>query len=597
MTKKQKTAILHLFNKALLEGKKQDKYYIHKLLKFGVICSPYSDLEVVYQYVNEKKFNPNATFYKTIEDVMSKTRFELFIDQILHYYSTYGTDYKEKPFIINDTPIDISQTFFIDTILKEEVVERCQDMLYSGIALSQETIENCMIILEDNFEIERIKNKEALCIICAKNETYPQNAEDIVRVLVYKATGRTLLIKDKETLNLISHASLNDIIIPIELVEKLSEVFYRFKDIFITFKDNPKNRRTINKIRKLAKKNHKPFVPTLWSNVLSENKDISLIENKLDELNNFRKISLLNTILQNIYNNTKIKPYVIRNGKLWIEISDSNTTSPFLVLQNILETPIEKIKESKLTYLQKVFDVIYQSLIRSIEKNKCEIFLPENLVVLAPTSEKNFMGEIPIYSYVELKNDAIIGINWKGKEGANDLDISMIDSHGNKTGWNSNFYDIKKSFVYSGDMTSANPEATELLYRKEESDVEGIVKVNPYNSKENAKYKVFFAQESISKLNSNYMVNPENIIYQYDDTISTEKILGVFADNKFIFCNFKLENKRISEQSITDLQMIYLKQIHKHLLTLEQILTDAGFTVTKTKDCILSKDTVLKCLY
>ena len=111
-------------------------------------------------------------------------------------------------------------------------------------------------------------------------------------------------------------------------------------------------------------------------------KNIFLIENKLDELNNFKKISLLNTILQNIYNDTKIKPYVIRNGKLWIEISNSNTTSPFLVLQNILETPIEKIEESKLIYLQKVFDAIYLSLIRSIEKNKCEIFLPENLVVL-----------------------------------------------------------------------------------------------------------------------------------------------------------------------------------------------------------------------
>jgi len=146
-------------------------------------------------------------------------------------------------------------------------------------------------------------------------------------------------------------------------------------------------------------------------------------------------------------------------------------------------------------------------------------------------------------------------------------------------------------------MTTANPEATELLYRKEESDVEGIIKVNPFNSRPEAKYKVFFALEPISKMKKNYMVHPENIIYQYDDTISEEKILGVFADNKFIFCNFRAQNRRVSERSITDLQLDYLKRTHGRLLTLEKILTDAGFTISKSKDCVLSKDNVLQCLY
>jgi len=583
MNKSQKLAILHLFNKALLEDKKYNEYYINELLRFGVVCSPYADFEVVWQYIETKKFNPNTTFYKTIEDVTGKTRLELFIDQICHYYTTYGTDFQAKPFIVNDTPIELSQTFFIDTISEKEAVERCQNMLYSGIALSQDTIEKILTVLEGNFEIDRIKNKEAMCVICVKNEIYPKNAEDIVRVLVYKATEKTLLIKDKETLKKIFGSNT---IIPIELAEKLSEVFYRFKYIFISFKHNPLNKRTVNKIRKLAKKNHKPFVPTFWSNILLEQKDFSEIEKKVEELNNFKKISILNTILQTIFNDTKIQPYLIRNGKLWV--ADQSK---------------EKVKRKKPlplqlhNYLQKVFDIIYQSLIRSVAKNKCEISLPDNLVVLAPTSEKNFMGEIPIYSYVELKSDAIIGIYWRGEDGANDLDLSMIDRTGYKIGWNRDYYDEKKSFVYSGDMTSADPEAAEILYRKNESDVEGIVKVNPYRSKENSKYKVFFAQEEIPKLEKNYMVNPENIIYQYNDTISEEKILGVFADNKFIFCNFRLVNKRVSEKSITDLQLIYLKNIHGHLLTLEQILTDAGFTVTKSKDCILSKDTVIKCLY
>ena len=574
--KKRKLAILHLFNKALLEKTKNNDYYIKELLKTGIICSPYADFEVVYQYVKEKKFNPNTTFYKTIEDVTDKTRFELLIDQLVHYCSTYGTDFLGKPFIVNDMPVDISQTFFIDTISEEEAVERCQDMLYSGIALSQDTIEKILTVLNENFDIDRIKNKEALCLICVRKEMYPRSAEEIVRVLVYKATGKTLLIKDKQTLRGVTESS---VIIPVELAEQLSEVFHRFKDIFISFKNNPLNKRTVNKIRKLAKTHHKPFVPAFWSTVLSGPKDFLTIEKKLGELNNFRKIGLLNAILQTIHNDTNVKPYIIRNGRLWIE------------------TPVGSVEEKRFTYLQQLFDLIYQSLICSLAKNKCEIALPEQLTVLAPASEKSFMGEIPLYSYVALHDDAVIGINWKGKDGADDLDISMINLDGFKIGWNRDYYDDKKSFVYSGDMTSANPEATELLYRKEESDAEGIVKVNPYRSAKDARYKVFFAQEPINRVDINYMVNPENIIYQYDDTISEEKILGIFADNKFIFCNFRLQPKRVSEQSITDLQLQYLKRVHGHLLTLEQVLNDAGFIVTKSKDCILSRDSILKCLY
>jgi len=150
-------------------------------------------------------------------------------------------------------------------------------------------------------------------------------------------------------------------------------------------------------------------------------------------------------------------------------------------------------------------------------------------------------------------------------------------------------------------MTTANPEATELLYRKQESDFEGVVRVNPYCGAINAKYKVFFAQEEITKFTDrktrNYMVQPENIIYQYDNIISEEQILGVFAVNKFIFCNFRMKNQPVSDRSITDLQLTYLKKVHPHLLTLEQILIDAGFTITKTNDCVLSKDTVINCFY
>jgi hypothetical protein len=72
MNKTQKLAILNLFNKALLEDKKYNEYYINELLRFRVVCSPCADFEVVWQYIETKKFNPNTIYSYKIE----RLRFE-----------------------------------------------------------------------------------------------------------------------------------------------------------------------------------------------------------------------------------------------------------------------------------------------------------------------------------------------------------------------------------------------------------------------------------------------------------------------------------------------------------------------------------------
>ena len=51
--KKRKIAVWHLFYKTLPEQTKVDGNYIRELLEIGVICTPYSDFEVVYQHVKD----------------------------------------------------------------------------------------------------------------------------------------------------------------------------------------------------------------------------------------------------------------------------------------------------------------------------------------------------------------------------------------------------------------------------------------------------------------------------------------------------------------------------------------------------------------
>ena len=59
--------------------------------------------------------------------------------------------------------------------------------------------------------------------------------------------------------------------------------------------------------------------------------------------------------------------------------------------------------------------------------------LPSGLGITLPTSEKNFIGTLPIGSYIDVQpeDNLIVGIYWKGEDGARDLDLSFTDIDGN----------------------------------------------------------------------------------------------------------------------------------------------------------------------
>ena len=62
--------------------------------KYGWIVHPDCCTKTVLDWVKaEAKTNYNKTFYAKWQDITSKTRFELLVDQLLHYASTYGTDF------------------------------------------------------------------------------------------------------------------------------------------------------------------------------------------------------------------------------------------------------------------------------------------------------------------------------------------------------------------------------------------------------------------------------------------------------------------------------------------------------------------------
>jgi hypothetical protein len=89
----------------------------------------------------------------------------------------------------------------------------------------------------------------------------------------------------------------------------------------------------------------------------------------------------------------------------------------------------------------------------------------------------------------------------------------MTDIRGNKIGWNSAYYNMDNSVVYSGDMTNADPEATEILYYQK-TGPQGFININRYNGSDGSKYKLFVANEGVNTtIRKNYMVDPTHITF------------------------------------------------------------------------------------
>jgi len=252
-------------------------------LKRGYLVTPAACTKDLENWLHSQRdININTTFYKNWQDIISKDRLELFVDQILHYMSTYGTNHQGTAYIPNDDPIDIPLEKYkvIEALSNEEIIERCESLISSGMALDKDTIEAVLYIfkeLDHKVDIDIVKNKEVRLRLFSLNNMLPTDPTEMVRLLVYRVTDRTLLIKDKATIAHINLAcgstcpdkstNVSNIIKEFG-IEKLSSVFFRFKPIFLALKKNPLNKTVINKLRKAANKHHRPMTVGFFENLL-----------------------------------------------------------------------------------------------------------------------------------------------------------------------------------------------------------------------------------------------------------------------------------------------------------------------------------------
>lgn len=475
----------------------------------------------------------NKTFHKSWKVIKNSSRCELLIEQIKHYISTYGSDFKSEIYIPDEVlnlP-DVKKLTYkvIKAYTKDELIKKCLDLLKSGIALKEETIIYILSLLIDELSYtftgkENIKNKEAITILAETYNILPKDTMEFFRFVIFKATGQSLLIKNKETINSIKESSF----IPTALftkfgITKLAEIFNRYKPLFLAFKN--KSPKTINKISKLSKKYHKPLAVNPLNVVTSE----LLFANDKHWLVNATPFALFKA-LSACHNRIKGQDsfvYKIRNGKSWVE---ENKISKKICKHNF----------------HFILDVI-QSRFDFTDK---KFFFSNNVKYALPTSEKLFVGNIPTGTRF-IGNKLAVGIYWKNEWGSHDLDLSGINI-GGKIGWNASYNQNDGDLMFSGDITYAPDGAVEYLYANKGLVAPTLVKNNVYSGSHTSGYKIIIGVGD--KISKEYMFNPDNLFADIKcESVQKQTILGILIPRKnkqcFVLLNFGAGHSRVSGSS------------------------------------------------
>lgn len=562
-------------------------------VKAGYAIHPKICNSIIRKWLDQVRYNPNSTFYRKWRDITDSSRMKLFLDQLIHYASTYGTDFEAETYCPNGDPIEIDYQLYkvIEAVTDEELEKKIMDLLSSGIALKSEVVEafcEWLMLLPQAIDLDAIKNREAIVYICSHLGIFPTNPEMLVRYIFYITTNNPMLIQSPEMLDLIRYKShLVDLsVLTREQMIGLASVFNRYKRIFMALKDNRNNVNIVNKISRLSKKYHKPFHVGYWENITNmEHIDWKLLDKKVAELTNpFKVIKLLEMIkLRKIQAEQCLeRSFLIRNGKIW---HDKDAMVPY-------PTDFEAIGRRLLEHL-----IVLISQVRpKYDGRKTRIKLP-NCTLVCPSSEKRFVGNLPMGSYYDLKDkDNYFGIYWRNEWGTHDFDLSFIHD-GRKIGWNARYvekHDEEFSCVFSGDMTNADPEATEMLYFGGEAP-DGTIYVNRYSGEPGSQYKLFFGQDKCEGFGKNYMVDPNSIVLE-DMMVSDirEQMVGQVIDNRIYFLNLGTCNKAISTASNTD----FIKAQCLAHLEMVPILETAGYEIVdKNPDIDLSvpsKEKIIK---
>lgn len=577
MTNEQIKASLKLFKSYLpncteeLDVCKDVNEFKDDMLKKGLIFVtketeniPSLVVDEALQLYGVKEEEWNQTFHKSFATVRDTDIETLVIQQIAHYITTYGFEtlgiYNKDIVYIPKEELNIPELdrdiplVIIKEITENELQEKLMTLLTSGIALKEETVKDVLTLSDylPKVRFDEIKNKEIKITLYDKYNVVPRNNVEFLRYLIYKLTKSTLLINNTETIKALKEANIKDVAkllksyITVNGDTKLAQIFLRYKELFLALKRNKDEEdkesillaqyvnSVINRVSKLSKKYHTPLQPkildsltqTTFNNLLGREEEI---ENELNNVTVFRELRILNGLNYRM-SNPESMLYKVRNGKGFVKEGKSYNS-------NVLHINTYR-------YIYNIFVTHLVNRLKDKLKDKT-FYIPENINYTLPTSEKQFIENIPEGSYIEVPRgeNMVVGVHWKNVQakelysGRVDLDLHAQNKD-EQFGWNTSYRSTgSQEFYYSGDQTDASGEygATEVFFiGKGLENKAFLLTLNKYSSPRDCDipYEFFIAETDKDQVNSNYTVNPNNVKFVTQDKFKWQQSTSMFDTNQ-----------------------------------------------------------------
>lgn len=558
------------------------------------VLAQYTDFthlkDLVNQAYGRSSEQLNATFHKSFAKVRDASMQQLVFEQMLHYLSTYGAErmgiYSEESVYIPGEQLDAPELkdgvriVVIRGLTKEELKTELMKLLSSGVALHEKTIADVLDVATfvgvDESDLEAVKNKEAKSALYDYLGVVPKKPVEFLRFVVFRSTNKTLLIKNPGLIKEIKEQKNLDVARYFDTYEKevglqhLAEIFYRYKPIFLAFRTNTKMKKSINKIRRLAVVNHKPMQEDLLNNItarLARREPVTSAQFKkaLQDTNVFRKIRLAYALRFRTTDAESIL-YRVRNGKSYAK-----------------EFKFENKRGAQIIY-----DILMNEIVASIKPNVegKKIYIPKNLKYGLPATEKQFTGNLPTGTYVEVAEDMVVGAHWENVDRHRiDLDLSIQNANG-KIGWDSRYRDSENAIYFSGDITDApRPQgASEMFHVGGTARGTWIMFVNYYNYDADVPvpFKIVVAHESKENIEKNYTINPANLEALSNTEISTkQKTMGLIVateeSTRFYFAEADLgKSITASGKDYTEHARKFLLNYYTDSIVLNDVLLAAG---------------------
>ena len=594
-------------------------------LKYGLIVPATASDDIFAEAIklygkDGKKWN--ETFHKSWKKVAEAPIEQLIAEQAMHYLTTYGFEslgvFNSDSVYIPRENLDIPdlekdvEMIVIHTYTEQEVRNKIMTLLTSGIALSADTIKDIKELsdLIDPNGINTIKNREVKIFLYNKYNTVPNNPDEFLRYLIYVLTSNTLKIQDRSTINQLKFVRREYILHYLNIYiakngyEPLASIFLRNKNLFLALKgkgySNNQNdtsvklvNKIINRISKLAKKYHIPMPINVLDRLTDASMDIDIhqLYTLLNGTTPFREVRILNGLSYKLSGDTSYL-YKIRNGRSYATVKEKELG----------------LKEyAVLAYRKGMIDF---HLTSRLLNNLCgkKVYIPSNVSYKAPTSEKQFVGNFPSGSSIDipLNEDLIIGIHWCNKPSGERVDLDLhMQSLNRSFGWNTSYRDSSRRVYFSGDLTDAPlPNgATELFFIGKEVDETFMLSVNNYNSNRETPFEVVVAKANPNKTytnvigrkhrSSSFMVDPNDIITTIPfkmDSNETMKRIGFVTRTgdsvKIVFDDFNTASVPVSsnKNDIFSNTIKYLEGYRESSLDLKDILKKCGCILVDNND-------------